>query len=201
MALNPAQVMAAQQMISKLVAGIHLQDYIQAKLADEKDEKARSVLLDELSSVIAEASRLMLSRYTFIPTMVEIATQHPSVVRTAYQRLVDGTREGTNLSEAARARLRELVEEKSGGDFAAFVIGNAAALATQAFNSDAGRLTSADVSASVTGGSSGDYDFAVMVMADAVMIGEAIVHGVQAAVGWVEGAIDTIGHWIGGLFS
>nr|BFE82874.1 hypothetical protein GCM10020093_054750 [Planobispora longispora] len=106
MALRPAQMTAAQRMISDLVDGIHLQAYIKAKLEGEKDEKAREALLKELSSTIAEASRLMLSRYTYVPLLVEIATEHSEHVQKAYEQLIYGTREGWNLPRSSASTSR-----------------------------------------------------------------------------------------------
>jgi hypothetical protein len=121
-------------MISDLVAGIHLQDYIKAKLESEKDEKARAVLLKELSGTFAEASRLMLSRYTYVPLLVEIATEHPEHLQAAYERLIYGTREDWNLPEPARKSLQDLVQPKAAGDFPAFVKNHAASVVAEALS-------------------------------------------------------------------
>ncbi|GIH78604.1 hypothetical protein Plo01_50330 [Planobispora longispora] len=176
-----------------MVDGIHLQAYIKAKLEGEKDEKAREALLKELSSTIAEASRLMLSRYTYVPLLVEIATEHSEHVQKAYEQLIYGTREGWNLPEVQRKHLQDLVQAKADGHFPTLVRNHAASVAAEAL----GAKLAADVHGGVTGGSSGEYEWYVIVVVNAIWLGEQIVHGAEEVIHWVEGAVSTIGHWLG----
>jgi hypothetical protein len=36
-----------------------------------------------------------------------------------------------------------------------------------------------------------------VIVVDAIWLGEQVVHVVEEAIHWVEGAISTIGHWLG----